>query len=735
MKKIKRPDYAEHQRAAIDFLKNFETSDGHKKYFTYLEEYARNQRIEIPIEVDDIEHYQTNNRNPNFPRDFTSHVLQNTVRYVKIFMEACSHGDFPERDTLTGEVDDAILESRKAVAMQDEREDGEEVDAANKIPQMLRRKYEILFRAPKLLKARPIRQVKSQNIGSLLTCRGIVTRITEVRPFVQVATYTCQQCGCEIYQQVTERSYKPLMTCTTPTCKEQKNLTPLREMTRGFKFTKFQECKIQELPEEVPTGNVPRSITVYIFGENTRRCQCGDKVTVTGIWLPLKASGFRAMRQGLKGQTYLHAQSIQREKKGYSVRHHSDEIMAQVKEASEDPDIYNKLARSLAPEFYGLEDVKKALLLLLTAGVTKKMKDGMRIRGDINLLLMGDPGVAKSQLLRAVCRIAPRAVYTTGQGSSGVGLTAAVMRDKVTKDMVLEAGALVLADMGICCIDEFDKMEESDRTAIHEVMEQQTVSIAKAGVTTTLNARTAVLAAANPAFGRFDKRKSVEANINLPAALLSRFDLLWVIVDRPDHDRDLNLARHIAYVHQHDTYPELEFKAYTADFLRAYIAKAREFEPTIPKDLSEFIVLSYVQVRQAALGEDDRYDSRKIIGTPRALLSILRLAQAMARLRFSNLVSRSDVEEAMRLITESKKSSLQNEEDQPEFGTDQMSRIFQEMKSWLDLQPNNAGKMESLINVLVQRGFTHDRITETLEEYSDLDVIFINASRTTVKLL
>eukprot|EP00493_Phyllostaurus_siculus_P026018 UN26363 len=168
-------------------------------------------------------------------------------------------------------------------------------------------------------------------------------------------------------------------------------------------------------------------------------------------------------------------------------------------------------------------------------------------------------------------------------------------------------------------------------------MEQQTVSIAKAGVTTTLNARTAVLAAANPAFGRFDKRKSVEANINLPAALLSRFDLLWVIVDRPDHDRDLNLARHIAYVHQHDTYPELEFKAYTADFLRAYIAKAREFEPTIPKDLSEFIVLSYVQVRQAALGEDDRYDSRKIIGTPRALLSILRLAQAMARLRFSDL--------------------------------------------------------------------------------------------------
>jgi DNA replication licensing factor MCM7 len=734
MKKVTRPDYREHERAAVDFLKNFTTSDGHKKYFTYLEEYAQNKRIEIPIDIDDVEHYQTNNTTPQFPRDFASHIIQNTVRYVKIFMEAAGHKDFPERDTKTGEISDAILESRKAVAEQDEREDGEEVDPANRIPKMLKRKYEIVFRAPKYQGARPIRQVKSQNIGSLLTIRGIVTRITEVRPFVQVATYTCSQCGCEIFQQVTERSYKPLMTCTTPTCKEQKNLTPLHEMTRGFKFTKFQECKVQELPEEVPQGNVPRSITVYIFGENTRKCQCGDKVTVTGIWLPLRASGWRAMKQGLRGQTYLHAQQISREKKGYSVRHHSDEIMAQVKEASEDPDIYNKLARSLAPEFYGLEDVKKALLLLLVAGVTKKMKDGMKIRGDINILLMGDPGVAKSQLLRAVCRIAPRAVYTTGQGSSGVGLTAAVLRDKVTKDMVLEAGALVLADMGICCIDEFDKMEETDRTAIHEVMEQQTVSIAKAGVTTTLNARTAVLAAANPAFGRFNKRKSVEQNINLPAALLSRFDLLWVIVDRPDHDRDLNLARHIAYVHQHDTYPELDFKAFSPDFLRAYIAKAREFEPTIPKDLSEFIVMSYVNVRQSALGEDNRYDSRKIIGTPRALLSILRLSQALARLRFSETVTRADVEEAMRLITESKKSTLQEEE---EFGRreDEMTRIYQNMKEWLDLQPSKTGKMDALVNVLTARGFTHDKISETLEEYSDLDVIFINASRITVKLL
>merc|ERR1712178_44689 len=210
---------------------------------------------------------------------------------------------------------------------------------------------------------------------------------------------------------------------------------------------------------------------------------------------------------------------------------------------------YELAAKSIAPEIFGHENVKKALLLALVGGVTKNMADGMKIRGEVHTLFMGDPGAAKSQLMKQVVNIAPRSVYTTGKGSSGVGLTASVIRDPMTSEVSLEGGALVLADMGICCIDEFDKMEEGDRTAIHEVMEQQSVSIAKAGITTTLNCRTTVLAAANPVYGRYNPYKSPVENIDLPAALLSRFDLLFLLLDTVDVDRDKQLANHVCKVH------------------------------------------------------------------------------------------------------------------------------------------------------------------------------------------
>jgi DNA replication licensing factor MCM7 len=349
---------------------------------------------------------------------------------------------------------------------------------------------------------------------------------------------------------------------------------------RGSRFVKYQELRIQELPDQVPVGSIPKSMLVICRGETARRCIPGDVVHLSGIFLNMPFTGFQAIRAGLTTDTYLDCQHMECLKKSAD-EFITEELESAITElARGEP--YQTLSQSIAPEIFGCEDVKKALLLQLVGGVTMTQSDGMKTRGDINICLMGDPGVAKSQLLKHIQKIAPRVVYTTGKGSSGVGLTAAIVKDPLTNELTLEGGALVLADMGICCIDEFDKMEESDRTAIHEVMEQQTISIAKAGITTTLNARTAILAAANPRYGRYNRKADADPhvalmkNVNLPAALLSRFDLLFLLLDEVDSDNDKALARHIAYVHQKEEHPPLGFEPLPPSFIRQYIQVCRQ---------------------------------------------------------------------------------------------------------------------------------------------------------------
>ncbi|MBA0583942.1 hypothetical protein Gorai_014778, partial [Gossypium raimondii] len=454
--------------------------------------------------------------------EFLRRVIENTRRYIGIIASAI--------DDLLLEPTEAFHDDDHDILMTQKVDDGNDnadgFDPCQNMPLEIKRYYEVHIRAPSKWRPFTIREVKASYIGQLVRISGIVTRCSDVKPLMQVAVYTCEECGYEIFQ------------CPSKLCFVNRKKGNLILQLRASKFLKFQEAKIQELVEHLPKGHSPRSMSEHFRGELTIKVAPGDVVELSMIFLPIPYTGFRAMCAGLVADTYFEVMFVTHFKKKYEEYELREDEEEQIAKLAENGNIYNKLAQSLAPEIYGHEDVKKSLLLLLVGAPYRKLKGGMKIRGDLHIFLMGDPGVAKSQLLKHIINVEPRGVYTTDRGSNGVGLTAAVQKDPV------------LADMGICTIDKFDKMDESDRTAIHEVMEQQTLSIAKVGITTSLNARTAILATASPAWGRYDLRRTPAENINLPPALLSRFYLLWLTLDRADMDTDLEMARHVVYVHQ-----------------------------------------------------------------------------------------------------------------------------------------------------------------------------------------
>jgi DNA replication licensing factor MCM7 len=434
-------------------------------------------------------------------------------------------------------------------------------------PSALTRNYSIQFK-PRSKKQFSVREIKGDQVGHLVQIKGMVTRVSNVKPWCTVACYSCDRCGNEVFQEITSQTWMPLQVCPSNQCQTNNVKGRLFLQTRGCKFLKFQKVKLQELTDQVPMGHIPRSMTVYLTESQTRKVNPGEVVVISGVVLPIPFTGYKALRAGLITDTYLEAHHVLQLKQQYRDMSLTEEISEQIRSVASQPGVYDRLASSIAPEIYGHEDVKKALLLMLVGGTNKTTDDGMKVRGDLNMCLMGDPGVAKSQLLKHICKIAPRAVYTTGRGSSGVGLTASVTRDPITEEMVLEGGALVLADNGIACIDEFDKMDESDRTAIHEVMEQQTISISKAGINTTLNARTSILAGANPQYGRYNLKKKPTENINLPAALLSRFDLLFLLVDKPSTESDMQLAQHVTHVHRTLAHPAVDQNTLSEQFIK-----------------------------------------------------------------------------------------------------------------------------------------------------------------------
>ncbi|GLG99947.1 DNA replication licensing factor MCM7 [Gryllus bimaculatus] len=716
MSKVKPRDYAADAEQIKRFLMEFASIEDERKDFKYakqLTKLAHREQVAVTIDLDDLSEF-----NP----DLVEIITNNTRRYVQIFGDVIYNllPQYKEKEVEIRDALDVYIKHRTALEQRN-RQPGEERDPHNKYPPELMRRYEVYFKDLSLTKPVPIRDVKANHIGKLVTVRGVVTRCTEVKPMMVVATYSCDQCGAETYQPVASLSFIPLDRCPSEDCRVNKAGGRLYLQTRGSKFMKFQELKIQEHTDQVPVGHIPRTLTVFCRGETTRQALPGDHVSVTGIFLPLLKSGFRQLISGLLSETYLEAHRVTLLNKTEDDELGDSDLTETEIQQLACEDFYSKLACSLAPEIYGHEDIKKALLLLLVGGVDKR-PNGMKIRGNINICLMGDPGVAKSQLLSYIDRLAPRSQYTTGRGSSGVGLTAAVMKDPLTGEMMLEGGALVLADQGICCIDEFDKMADHDRTAIHEVMEQQTISIAKAGIMTSLNARVSILAAANPAYGRYNPKRTVEQNIQLPAALLSRFDLLWLIQDRPDRDNDLRLAQHIAYVHQHNKNPPMTFQALDMKLMRRYIALCKKNEPTIPADLSDFIVSAYVELRKEARNNKDM-----TFTSARNLLAILRLSTALARLRLSNIVDKEDVLEAIRLM-EMSKASLHHSEERgarPQSALDKIFALIRELAG-----DSKTVKLADVMDRCTNKGFKPDQVEECIEEYEELNVWQINQART-----
>ena len=506
------------------------------------------------------------------------------------------------------------------------------------------------------------RELRSDHIGKLLAIDGLVRTATEVRPKIVSAAFQCQRCGFTFFKEQTGNKFEDQnLKCMNQACDRG---GPFKLLLAQSKFVDAQKIRVQESPEELRGGEQPQTLDVELEDDLAGRIFPGDRVIVNGI---LKSYQRSSPQQGKSTYFDLFHKgvSVEMKEQEFEEIEIDPEEEKLILEMSCDPEIYDKIRGSIAPSIYGYDDVKEALGLQLVSGFEKHLPDGARIRGDIHILLVGDPGIAKSQLLRYMTKISPRGIYTSGKSSTSAGLTATAVKDELGDGRwTIEAGALVLADKGIAAIDEMDKMDNEDKSALHEAMEQQTISVAKAGVMATLKSRCSLLAAANPKLGRFDKYEPIAPQINLTPALMSRFDLIFVLTDDPDGNRDSAIAQHILKSNyagelatQIEWNPDISQEdidqalvvikpAIDPELLRKYVAYARKnIFPTLTDEAKDHFLKYYVGLRSQ--GQDS---NKPVPVTARQLEALIRLGEASARLRLSPKVTLEDARKVVKIL-------------------------------------------------------------------------------------
>lgn len=567
-----------------------------------------------------------------------------------------------------------------------------------------------LVQVPNLVR---IRQIRSAHVGQLIAIEGLVRIIADVRPEIRVAAFECGGCGEIMHVKQVHDKFSEPYCCDNASCARKGSFKLLRNESE---FVDAHRIRVQESPEDLIGGEQVQTLDILLEDDTAGITSPGNHVTITGV-----LRSYQRVTQYGKSTTFdiiLDANSVEVHDREFTEVEITPEEEEEIRALAQDPDIYDKIIQSIAPSIHGYDNVKEGLALQILGGVRKHAADGSRTRGDIHVLLVGDPGVAKSQLLRYMTRLSPLGISTVGYSSSGVGLTAAAVRNEFGDGRwALEAGALVLADRGLIAIDELDKMDPEDRQALHEAAEQQTVTISKAGIQTTLQARCTILAAANPKYSRFDPYEGISSQIAMPSTLLSRFDLIYIMKDKPDIEQDRAIFQHIFGYRSQNQEPKI-----LPELLRKYVAYAKSnVHPiAIDSDAQKAIEDFYLELRGQGTADD-----APVPVTARQIEALERLCAASARMRLCDRITLEDAQRAIR-VTASCLRKVAYDDQTGLFDIDRIEGVSKSQRDTIKLlreiicnivsERGNAAPKSDIAAEAVARGISPEKIDGLLRD-------------------